>query len=327
MRLKLALSVFSVLSVLVSIGCTNAIANQQPKNVSGHAAALDGALELESAHASYAKGDLKDMGLSIKSVLFSNAEPEVKDNALKLLNRVYSENCDYSFPVDWKLPSFIKGLYMDIGRKVEPDGTFYKTKISGHLNDPDAIQQIVVKRYPDTVIADKQAGVGKWELDIDEKDPTDIYFEIATRDSVALTPGLYLVDITTKDSVETNGWFIVTDQLSSASPVVHTPAVGQHFSSTTPEFRWNDFRSPEYKTCESRRLRIFVAKIPSDIWDLRWSYGKNDPISTSANVGAEGEGALEPGKYWFTLYYKESRQFGEMELSRRSETNRQFYID
>ncbi len=320
MRRKLALSVFSVVA---SIGCTSAIANQQPKNVS----ALDGAERLESAHASYAKGDLKDMGLSIKSVLFSDAEPEVRDNALKLLDRVYNENCDYSFPVDWKLPSLIKGLYMDIGRKVEPEGVFYKTKISGHLNDPDAIQQITVKRYPDTVIADKQAGIGEWELDIDPKDPTDIYFEIATRDSVALTPGLYLIDITTKDGVETKGWFIVSDQLSSASPVVHSPAVGEHFNGTTPAFRWNDFRSPEYKSCESRRLRIFVAKIPSDTWDLRWSYGKNDPAQTSANVGVDGEGTLEPGKYWFTLYYKESRQFGEMELSRRSETSRQFYID
>jgi hypothetical protein len=327
MRRKLGLSLSSVLSVLVSTGCTNAIANQQTKPLAAKVAALDGALELESAHVSYANGDLKEMGLSIKSVLFSNAEPEVKDNALKLLDRVYNESCDYTFPVDWKLPSLVKGLYMDIGRKSEPDGISYKTKISGHLNDPEAIQQIVVKRYPDTVIADKQAGIGEWELDIDEKDPRDIYFEIAIKDSVALKPGLYMIDITTKDSVETNGWFIVSDQLSSASPVVHTPSVGQHFTTTTPEFRWSDFRSPEYKPCESRRLRIFVAKIPSDKWDLRWSFGKNDPMVTSANVGTEGDGTLEPGKYWFTLYYKETRQFGEMELSRRSETNRQFYID
>jgi hypothetical protein len=327
MRRKLGLSLSSVLSVLVSTGCTNAIANQEAKPLAAKVAALDGALELESAHVSYANGDLKEMGLSIKSVLFSNAEPEVKDNALKLLDRVYNENCDYRFPVDWKLPPLVKGLYMDVGRKAEPDGLFYKTKISGHLNDPDAIQQIVVKRYPDNVIADKQAGIGEWELDIDDKDPSNIYFEISTSDSVPLRPGLYLVDISTKDNVRTEGWFIVSDQISSASPVVHSPAIGQHFNSTTPEFRWNDFRSPEYKTCESRRLRIFVAKIPAENWDLRWTLRKNDPAATSASVGVDGEGALEPGKYWFTLLYRESRQFGEMELSRRSETSRQFYID
>ena len=320
MRRKLVLSVFSVVA---SIGCTSAIANQQPKNVS----VLDGAEQLESAHASYAKGDLKDMGLSIKSVLFSDAEPEVKDNALKLLDRAYNDNCDYSFPVDWKLPPLVKGLHMDLGRRLEPDGLTYKTKISGHLRDPEAIQQIQVKRYPSAIIADKQAGIGEWELDIDPKDPTNIYFEIATRGSVPEAPGLYLIDIITKDGVVTNGWYIVSDQLSSASPEIQSPAVGQHFDSATPEFRWTDFRSPEYRSCESRGLRIFVAKIPSDTWDLRWSYVKNDPIQTSVNVGVEGEGTLEPGKYWFALVYKESRQFGEMVLTRRSETSRQFYID
>jgi len=320
MRIRIVLS---VLSVMASIGSTRAIADQQAKKVS----ALEGAWELESAHVAFAKGDLKDMGLSIKSVLFSDAESEVKDNALKLLERAYNENCGYNFPVDWKLPSLVKGLYMNLHRKMEPDGLSYKTKISGHLRDPEAIQQIQVKRYPNTIIADKQAGIGEWELDIDPKDPSNIYFEIATKGSVAETPGLYLIDITTKDNVVTNGWFVLTDQFSSASPVIHSPAVGEHFNSIAPEFRWNDFRSPEYKSCEKRGLRIFVAKIPSDTWDLRWSYRKNDPTQTSVNVGVEGEGTLEPGKYWFTLSYIESRPFGEMELIRRSETSRQFYID
>jgi hypothetical protein len=320
MRRRIVLSVFTW---AVLIGCSSASANQQLKNVS----VLQGVGDLESAHIAFAKGDLKNMGLSIKAVLFSDAEPEVKDNAMKLLERVYSENCGYNFPVDWKLPPLIKGLYMDVGRKTEPDGTSYKTKIAGHLNDPEAIEQISVKRYPDIVIADKQAGIGYWELEVNPKDSTDIYFEISTKDSVALTPGLYVIDIVTKDAIVTKGWFILSDQFSSASPEVHSPAVGQHFNSATPEFRWTDFRSPEYKNCESRRLRIFAAKIPSSTWDLRWSYGKNDPVQTSVNVGKDGEGTLEPGKYWFTLYYKEARQFGEMELNRRSETNRQFYID
>lgn len=315
-----------VLAALLLNGCNNASAGQD--KLDGEA--VSGSVALEAAQVAFVKKDFKEMGLAIKTVLSSGAEPEVQSSAIKLLDQVYTENCEYNFPVDWHLPVQIIRMSVDQMRNLEPDGVWYRTLVSGHLKEIDGIQQLRLVQFPNKVIADKQAGIGEWEVEVDPNDPSDIYYALTQKDSKeAVQPGLFLLEIVTKDGRTTKGWFILNDQFSSASPVVHSPTVGEHFASGTPDFRWNDFKSPEYKACERRKMNIYVTKIPSSTWDLRWSVSGSDPGMTSATVGSDGIGnsSLEPGRYWFSLFYRETRQFGDLELRRRSATSRNFYID
>jgi hypothetical protein len=322
MNLKFRKSLaIGMLASCFASGCTSASAEQEQEPV-------DGISALESAHTAYVTNDYEAMGLSIKNVMFSEAGKEAKDNALKLLDKAYEENCDLKFPVDWKLPEQVIRMKVEQGSNLEPDWRWYKLKISGHLREADGIQQLRVLKFPDTVIVDKNASIGDWELDIDPKDPTNIYFELSQKyNKEQVTPGLYLLEITTNDGNTTNGWFLLNDQFSSANPIIHTPAMGERFKGPNPTFHWDDFKSPEYKSCEQRKMGIYVSKLGSAKWDPRWTFSETDPSLTSATVGIHGEGSLEPGKYWFSLFYRESRMFGDLEITRRSGTARRIYVD
>ena len=143
-----------------------------------------------------------------------------------------------------------------------------------------------------------------------------------------MADGLYTMNFEFKDGSTGNGWFILSDLTSSASPTVESPAVGETFDIGNPELRWMDFKSPEYKSAERRTLSLSISAINAN--RATWEYYIGDPTMTHATVGSEpgGTGAkvLSDGKYWGVVSYHESRVFGPMRLVRVSRTGRQFYV-
>jgi hypothetical protein len=315
-----------VLPLSLSLGWALSLSSCNSASAEKAAVDADGVVALEAAHVAFVKKDLRAMGLAIKDVMFSDAEPELKFNALRLLDQTYTENCAYEFPADWSLPAQVSDLRVGIGRNQKPESVGYKIKITGQLQQADNITQLRLVKHPAEVVVDKTAGIGEWSVEVNPEDPSDIYFELAKYSREKADPGLYLLQIVTNDGKTTDGWFLVTDQVASASPEVVSPSVGQRYHSGMPQFVWKDFKSPEYKPCERRRLSIYVSQLPGE--ELFWYLYDRDPAITAATVGTDGGGrTLTPGRYWFGLTYREARPFGPLSLVRHATTSRDFYVD
>jgi hypothetical protein len=114
----------------------------------------------------------------------------------------------------------------------------------------------------------------------------------------------------------------VSKLLSSDTPTIKVPFVGQTFSTATPTIKWEDFFSPEYRSFESRGVWI-AAWGPS-----HWETYIPDPNLTDVTVGTGGHGdrTLVNGRYSFVVGFREVRKFGDLQLARQSFRSAPAYI-
>jgi hypothetical protein len=285
---------------------------------------------LARAHAAYLEKDWSTMTESLRATLATpGLDPTATRNALALLGRAY-EATDGNLPADWQPPAGVSDLKFTHGRKQEPDGLYYKIQFVANVVDRDTVTQVQVVRWPDTPVLDKAAGLGDYEIGQEEEG--DWKFDLEAEQQTPLPDGLYLINFELKDGTRSGGWFVLSDLLASASPRVDSPAVAQTFSHGNPELRWEDFRSPEYKSYESRRFHMHVARKIAGApgYEIPWAMYIEAPDATSAVVGVDPRGAgvssLEDDRYWVTFQYLEQRKFGPLKLRRGAQTSRPMII-
>jgi hypothetical protein len=277
---------------------------------------------LNKAHAAFLKHDYRQLALQVKAVFMDEGSDEAaKRNSLELLERAY-ESSHGSIPVDWKLPSGISSLKVTLRRSQGPKAEAFALKIGGNAATKNSLKQVQLVRYPNQVVLDKGKQLGEWT---EQEEPGDgIYFELdGPRTSEPAAEGLYLINLETTAGQVTSGWFILSNMLSSDTPVLRTPVPGQLFTTRTPTMRWDDFKSPEYKNYEWRGLWAAVVKDDGSAdWSEIWHMDEHNPVTTEVSIGAspEGQGVskLEDGKYRFYVSYKENRRFGPLRLGRQS---------
>jgi hypothetical protein len=202
----------------------------------------------------------------------------------------------------------------------QPEGERYKLSIWLNAPTDSRVAQVQLVRFPNDVILDKEAGLGFYTADKRADGTFDLALSTAgggLREPPA--EGLYLLNFRLDDGSVTQGWFVLDNLTSNAMPVVAAPAVGAHLPPGPVSFRWEDFRSSSYDPCESRRLRINIGKnLPQyPYWEPTWKFSQQNPTATSVESDA-----VAPGDYWVTVAYDETRQFGDLTLTRNSRTGR-----
>ena len=258
--------------------------------------------------------------------------PEVaRDNALRLLDAAWEAGRG-RLPADWTVPSSIHHLRVSSLRKQEPDGVSFRLELGGIITDPGALGQVRVVQAPGRVILDRRAGQGTWEV-TPEPDGT-WYVELEGPETATPTPeGLYLLDVEVAGE-DVRGWFVLTRHVSSQTPAVHAPAVGETFTSGQPPLRLDDFRSPEYRAWERRSLGLYVVRLrPGSAadkgYEVAWHRWISSPRDTEVTLGVGGDmpdAELEDGDYWLAATYGERRAFGPLKIVRSSRTARPFQV-
>jgi hypothetical protein len=157
-------------------------------------------------------------------------------------------------------------------------------------------------------VMDKQSGLGAWEVTPGEEGGEELW----AAGQCGPTPpgeGLYLLTLKMKGEPEVKGWFALNHHASSASPYFLAPVKGAK-TSTTPTFRWDDFRSPQFKKWETRALTVLLFD-PS--WNIAWLQWFEAPDATEVTSAP-----LKPGHYEAVVKFQERRRFGGLVLSRDS---------
>lgn len=274
-------------------------------------------IELQAAHEAYLEGDLDRTILSVKEALKSKNE-DVRSNALELWKQTLVQHPNERQHADWSLPADVTKMVVNEIYAVRPDDDGYEMRVKGELAKSGAMTQLQLIRYPNEVILDKNAGIGRYTETIVTGKVT--YELKRDRQRHPFAEGLYLLNITTADGKLTQGWFIMAGLAATAAPKIQTPTQGETFTTGNPTFKWSDFRSPQYQASESRIFYLWINEKNSNSDVDLCSADQDDPTITQLTVGKDaGPGclnALAPGEYHLGIIYGESRKFGDIVLRR-----------
>jgi len=290
-------------------------------------AADAGSAALQRASAAYLQRDFAAMTTELHELLSSPELDSVeRQSALELLHQAYAQNGG-SLPADWQVPDGIANLKFKELRREGAEDIGYGCVLSGGLIESNALKQVQVVGYPDHVILDRQKGIGEWT--VEKENGGGFSFALRSDDQAQpMADGLYLISFEMQDGRQASGWFIVSDLLSTASPVLESPAVGETVTTSNPVLHWQDFHSPEYKPNERRFAGVSVGH-PGGTWPTVWDLWEADPSRVSAVVGGESgwpQLILEDGAYYCTVSYQEQHVFGPIKLRRDSRTTRRFFV-
>ena len=276
---------------------------------------------LIDAHKAFLDGNFKDVAANIKRLYESESGEVAIQNGMELLEKTYLEVGKNGIPVNWTLPNEIKKLNIDIGRRQLPDQVDYSFKVLGRSSTTHKIiKNLTITDFSGNVILDKKSGAGDWWTS--SKQGEEEEFELASYDmKKPQKEGLYFINARFSNGTEWRAWFILSGQLSSDSPAMSSPSVGETFRTQNPTLEWEDFRSPEYKTYERRTLWLGVSELGpyKQVFSLWRGYPNVETAVINKN--------LKDGKYRIILNYTEKRNFGGIVLGRASTTIRPFFVD
>lgn len=285
--------------------------------------------DLDRAHAAYLDGDFEEMTSRIRDVfVHSQTDELMQANALALLTKA-NDDRNGVLPADWSLPPGVSELRYSVTRKEDSDNLTFKIRLRIHVASMDTLQQVQLIRYRNDIVLDMKAGIG--ELD-SEADDGGFSMGLQIEEATPPADGLYLLRFVLKDGTRREGWFIASDLISSATPLVDAPLRGQVFKHGNPEIVWRDFHAPEAHPYERRGTAVAVTRLNDSNkgWDTTW--GLYSPIRsiTRTIVGKDPEGTsmmtLEPGRYWLSVEGTEQRTFGPMKLRRGSRAGLSFVV-
>lgn len=311
-------NVFKVLMILTVSG--SAFADQVPTAV-------------QKAHEAYTRGDGNAVVAEVKSALEqSNGQSAIKKNMLGLYAAAARNGLLKNVEPNWHLPKELTYAGFESQRryKVENGKVVYFLAVSLGVQNGASLEQLQVIRYPDQVVFDKAANIGNWNIT-----PGTVETDIWAGSSQTMTPneeGLYLLNVQVKGQPMVQAWFILTDKNSSASPVVNSPKSGQALSDDRPLFKWNAFRSPEFKQGEKTRIDVKFNIARGDEPEVS-QVRMIDSNATSYRFGDKtgvkefnGPEKLAQGDYMLSIVYREVEDFGGLQLKRTSSTKVPFTI-
>ena len=279
---------------------------------------------LTNAHASFLAKDYKAALAGVKKVFEEHPQDALlQKNALDLYKSIVLAGGETAKPEGTTLPTQISRLEVAVGRRRLPDSVDYSLKVSGDaVTTHDMVKQVSMTDYTGEVVLDKERGIGEWSSDPSPGE--EGYFELSNFD--LRTPpkeGLYYLHAEFDGGASWDGWVILSGLLASESPAISEPAQGQVFTTAMPTIVWTDFRSPEYRSSETRGIWMAVAK--ANPYHEVTSFWQGNPSIEQWTVPQDHP--LDNGAYLATVAYTEKRSFGEIKLGRSAATVRRFSID
>ena len=255
----------------------------------------------------------------------------VQKNILQLYRQIRVAQPKAQIDVGWTLPKEIQEMRIHVTRRSDNGLIRNQLVISGEEESVNDLTAFQIIRYPDTIVMDKQRKIGNFQ---DEVENNQAEFDYRSQSTpFAITSGLYLLRISTKNGRQVDGWFFLDDDANStAQPQITNFDGAPVFNTATPMIRWNDFVSPQFKKgTERRSMGIWVTKTTVDA--SVWSFWTTDMTQNSAVIGSPiptdngwGTGPLTNGDYYLVFHYMESHPFGPIRISRRSSVVKYFTI-
>lgn len=288
--------------------------------------------EVTAAHESFLMGNFDQMALDIKKALMAHAGDEaIQRDLLDLYDKAYELRGNSAISPDWHAPRGVIWLGVSAKKRFRPsqNAVDHRIAISMDYEKGAEIEQLRIVKYPNEVIIDKAQNIGNWSEDTNP-DGTLNLWGAADYQRKLVSDGLYLIDIKLKGQETTHGWFLFSRINATESPEATVPSINQVLSTGTPTFQWKDFVSSEFRSYETRRIKIAVVLRADNVNSNTWYVNRPAPFS-SITVGSEGNGiigvkALPADNYIFQLNYAESRQFGDLTVRRESGTHVPFSV-
>lgn len=315
---------------------------------------------LSAAHEAYLEGRFQDMIEAAKKALMQRPDDQsLRKNISQLLDAAYAQGAQDRFDPGWALPPGVAPLAFTLKRVGWKSGESWQYVLwfGGLSDNPEAVEQIRLVRFPDKVVFDKSAGVGSWS---ETKSPAagKTFFGISR--SLGQTPpqdGLYQFELRLAGDPKVHaGWFIAFNMASKKSPALTAPLPGENFATGNPSFRWPPFSSASSRAYESKLTQVSVAANAADcektyVWEAYGGGGLTEtavsaaPAPSCADLDSKplgeteidagrlagtlfhtGEDELSEGSYVVDLKYLERKTFGPLQLKRYSITSMPFSV-
>lgn len=284
------------------------------------------------AQQAYLEGDLSRAIQTAKMAYLQTGRNSVaQKNILQLAAQIQTMKLPVRMDVGWALPEEIKDMRVAVARRLDNGAIRNRMNVGGSYKSVGEITNFQVIRYPDTIVLDKQKNIGHFE-DSEEDGEAEYYYS-SQSSPFTVTPGLYLLKLSTKSGSNVDGWFFITDEDNSTANPQFVGFEGTPvFNSPTPQVSWQDFFSPQFRVDRDYRMvSLWVGKQNDDAGKFNfWTTDMNTKsILLAAPVNPENgwtRGPLVDGDYYLLLNYNEARRFGPIRIVRRSETVKYFSV-
>jgi hypothetical protein len=294
---------------------------------------------VQAAYRAYLARDWDKVFVRVKEALEKNPQDHTQGaNLLALAEQTFANAAGAAVHLGWELPPGIRSLTAGTERERLADGGRERRRIKliVGLQEPRSITKLTLTRNPGQVLIDISASIGEWgdyhsgrfgdflwcrrRLEVDEK-----------------PEGLYFLKITLKSGRTLDGWFLITQGESSASPLVKSPRPGEVLG-PKPKLTFVNFRSPEYRPFENRELDVEIDQddagaLPEETrsataFEVLLENPQLEELVVGPHPAAESPRleALSRGRYRLQLTYREQRQLGPITLTRDSSTSVPFSV-
>lgn len=286
--------------------------------------------ESQLAQESYLKNDGTSLLQHIKKALItSENHPMIIENLIPLYKKAQETGLLDTIQLDWTPPKGIKYLTITVGRRYLTDSrqTRFSLAVGGIIEKTDLIEQLQVIKFPNRVILDKQSNIGEFGEQKYKDEPSFWLSEKSHFQTVE--EGLYLINIKTKDEKMVQGWFIITNENSSSSPLIIKPENFESFSTTQPQFQWINYISPEKQKNDKTKIMIKVTQDNPEykeiiVADLKFNPDAKDYFFNLGNCqnceNWNGPTKLKMGSYYFNVKYSNKHKLSEIYMNRTTTT-------
>ena len=204
---------------------------------------------VQKAHESFLKGDLKLMALNVRNLLEEKtASVYERKNVLSLISRAQNLIGDGSIPTDWKIPHEIRDLVLSVQTLVDPNGTSHQLIMEGFTSSEIKLQGLQILDADNRIILnskDHDSQLAQMVI----KDRNWSKFNVKTELNSALAEGLYFFNIHLSNG-SFEGWFIYTEA-KTISPREYS----KHVSSTSL-FQLSTTEGTSQKIIEHKQIVI-----------------------------------------------------------------------
>ncbi len=288
---------------------------------------------VKAAHQAYLAKDGESLITNTREALVKHANhPLIVQNLMSLYRQAQGQGFLTNARVGWNLPAELPYLKIEIQRRylAERNRVFNFLTVSGMLKKDESIEQFQLIRYPTQVVLDKKNGIGDWVDGTWEGKPS--FWAAGEKVQKPIEQGLYLVNIQIRNHPMVQGWVLMSQENSSASPSILAPTVKESVAVSQPSIQWRRFISPEYREGEVRRLNVKVSDAATPE-EKQVMSADLDPDQTNFRVGDvssaleyEGAETLPNGTYYVLVSYQERTRFGDVVIGRGSTTKVPFSV-
>jgi len=179
-------------------------------------------------------------------------------------------------------------------------------------------------------ILDKVGKVGEYEEEVDPNDGTNTFSFYQDWKETPPQDGAYKLLIETTQGISVEKTIVLKGLAPTAAPQVTVRMANEKIPLKNPVFEFENFRSPQYRDFEKRKLDLVVTQCTESCKDL-YHVQKQSPNVTRIVFGDQtlgmGQAELSPGQYRVQIGFRERTQMGSLAIERESATYVPFTIE